>query len=209
MSRECSTPYLYDHDLTRNDDKLNANEKPISLHTFEYVEFVVESSIVVLIEYLHPNKSIEYQSRQLPLFAVALIREEGCPTEIQDECDNELKDGLPDDHLPHSQGDQGGRLGFGFAIQDTGGRRVSSQSERSKRIHDQVHPKKLDRGQDRCLGIAGHRRYKSEYDCRNVDCDLELFEISYIFKRMIDLTHLEELLDGVVDSSTPHDCFDN
>lgn len=148
MSRKCSAPNLYDYDLTPNDDELNPNEKPITLYTLEYVEFVIESSVVVLVEYLHPNKGIEYQSLQLRLFTVALIGKERPATEIQDKRDNELENRLPDDHLPHCGRDQGCGLGLGLAIQDTGSRRVSSQSKGSKRIHDQIDPKKLDRGQD-------------------------------------------------------------
>jgi hypothetical protein len=126
MSRKCSAPNLYDYDLTRNDDELNPNEKPVTLYTLKYVEFVIKSSVVVLVEYLHPNEGIEHQSLQLRLFTVALIRKERTATEIQDKRDDELENRLPDDHLPHRDRDQGCGLGLGLAIQDTGSRRISS-----------------------------------------------------------------------------------
>lgn len=87
MSGERSTTHFHDHDLTCNNNKLNADEKPVSVHPLQDVEVVVESSVVVLIENLHPNKSIEHQSLQLCLLAFALIGEERSATEIQDERD--------------------------------------------------------------------------------------------------------------------------
>ena len=49
-----------DHDLSPNDDELYGNEKVVSMHSLEDIHFVVDASIVVLVENLHPDEGIEY-----------------------------------------------------------------------------------------------------------------------------------------------------
>lgn len=48
-----------DHNLSSNNDKLDANEKIIPLYAFKDVHLVINAPIVVLIKDLHPHKSIE------------------------------------------------------------------------------------------------------------------------------------------------------
>ena len=48
-----------DHNLSSNNDELDANEKIISLHAFEDVHLVINAPIIVLIKDLHPHKGIE------------------------------------------------------------------------------------------------------------------------------------------------------
>ena len=48
-----------DHDLSSNNDELDAKKKKISVHAFEDVHLVIDAPVVVLIEDLHPHKGIE------------------------------------------------------------------------------------------------------------------------------------------------------
>lgn len=59
MCRESVTPEEDDHDLSPNNDELNDNEEVIPLYSFEDVHLVVNASVVVLIENLHPDEGIE------------------------------------------------------------------------------------------------------------------------------------------------------
>jgi hypothetical protein len=70
MCGKRSTTNEYNHDLACNNDELYDNEKVIPVQALEYVQLVVEPPVVVLIEYLHPNKSIENQCLQLILLAL-------------------------------------------------------------------------------------------------------------------------------------------
>ena len=49
----------HDHDLTTHDDDLNGYEVPVSENAFEDVVTIIESSTVVLIKDLHPDKDVE------------------------------------------------------------------------------------------------------------------------------------------------------
>lgn len=59
MCREGVTTNEDDHDLSPNNDELDANEEVIPLYAFEDVHLVVDASVVVLVEYLHPHEGIE------------------------------------------------------------------------------------------------------------------------------------------------------
>lgn len=59
MCREGVTADEYDHDLSPNNDELDADEEIIPLYAFEDVHLVVDASVVVLVENLHPNEGIE------------------------------------------------------------------------------------------------------------------------------------------------------
>ena len=48
-----------DHDLSPNNDELDGNEEVVPVHSFEDVHFVVDASIVILVEDLHPDEGIE------------------------------------------------------------------------------------------------------------------------------------------------------
>ena len=59
MCREGVTPYEDDHNLSPHNDDLNGNEEIVTLYTFKYVHLVVNASVVVLVEDLHPHEGIE------------------------------------------------------------------------------------------------------------------------------------------------------
>jgi hypothetical protein len=48
-----------DEDLASDYNVIYVNEKPVHVHTFKRIEFVVKSSIVEFVEDLHPHKGIE------------------------------------------------------------------------------------------------------------------------------------------------------
>ena len=64
------------------------------------------SYLLVLVEYLHPHKGVENQSRQLIMFTYAIIRKNRDTTKVQDESNRELVERLANYHLPHRQRDQ-------------------------------------------------------------------------------------------------------
>ena len=47
------------HDLSPNDDELDGNEEVVPVHSFEDIHFVVDASVVILVENLHPDEGIE------------------------------------------------------------------------------------------------------------------------------------------------------
>ena len=59
MCGESVTANEDDHNLSSNNDELDAEEKIIPLHAFEDVHLVINAPIVVLIKDLHPDKGIE------------------------------------------------------------------------------------------------------------------------------------------------------
>ena len=59
MCREGITADEDDHDLSPNNYELDADEEVIPLYAFEYVHLIVDASVVVLVEDLHPNEGIE------------------------------------------------------------------------------------------------------------------------------------------------------
>lgn len=69
MGRECATSDEDDHDLCGNDDELYADEEPIAEDTFEDIEIVIQTPVVVLVEDLHPDKDVENECRKLILFS--------------------------------------------------------------------------------------------------------------------------------------------
>ena len=73
MDRKGSPSNKDNHDLPSDNDKLNADEKVIPKHTFEDVQLIVKTPIVVLIEDLHPNKGVKNHSLELVLFSLRLV----------------------------------------------------------------------------------------------------------------------------------------
>lgn len=59
MCREGMPPEEDDHNLSPNNDELNGNEEVIPVHSFEDIHFVIDASIVILVENLHPDEGIE------------------------------------------------------------------------------------------------------------------------------------------------------
>src|SRR5204863_4744590 len=115
------------HDLTCDHESVNG-EKPIVLqHSLEDVESVVESSVVELVENLHPNKCIEDNCIQLELNLLIcdIVAKNAGTSKVQCKRDCELVDGLPNNHLPHRRGEKRCRLWRRFSIQDLVGRCIS------------------------------------------------------------------------------------
>jgi len=106
MDVERCTTEKNDQYLGPDDDDLDANEVFIFEHPFKYVELVVETAAIPLVEDLHEDKSIEHQCLQLILFMYSLIRQDTDPSKIEDERNDKLENCLANDHLPHVQRDQ-------------------------------------------------------------------------------------------------------
>ena len=87
----------------------------------EDIEFVIETTVVELVEDLHPHEGVEYHGRELLfLFWVAdvVVPKDLLAGEVEDECDGELEDCLANDHFPHVHGDEGGLFACWLAVQD-------------------------------------------------------------------------------------------
>ena len=59
MCREGVTAEEDDDDLSPDNDKLDANEEVIPLYAFEDVHLIVDASVIVLVENLHPDEGVE------------------------------------------------------------------------------------------------------------------------------------------------------
>ena len=64
------------------------------------------NDLLVLIEDLHPDECVEYNSLQLILLPRCLIGQNGLPCEVKDEGNHELVNRLSDYHLPHCYSDE-------------------------------------------------------------------------------------------------------
>ena len=87
----------------------------------ENIKLVIETTIVELVEDLHPDKSIKHHGRQLFfLFWIAniVVPEDLLAGEVEDKCDGELEDCLADDHFPHIHSDEGGLFACWLTVKD-------------------------------------------------------------------------------------------
>lgn len=107
--------------------------------------------VLVLVENLHPDESIEDQGSQLIMLFLSFVAEDLVTCEIQDECDDQLEDSLADNHLPHVQSNQWCSLALRFPVQNITCWRVGCESESSEGIHNQVHPEQLHSCENRLL----------------------------------------------------------
>ncbi|CRK40199.1 hypothetical protein BN1708_008135 [Verticillium longisporum] len=147
-----------DGNLCADHDTVDADEEGVALNAFENVELVVKTTVVELVEDLHPDKRVEDHSVKLKLLlrVAGVVSEDAGASKVQDQCRRELEDGLADDHLPHVEGDERSRLALRLAIEDLLGRRVGGKSKGSKCVHDEVDPKELHSSKDRLhLGTFG------------------------------------------------------
>lgn len=69
----------------------------------EDVELVVETTAVELVEDLHPDEHVEDYGIELELLRGdgGVVAEDGVASEVENQDDDDLEDGLADDHLPH------------------------------------------------------------------------------------------------------------
>ena len=146
--------------------------------------------LLVLVENLHPHESVEDKTGQLFELTLTGVTENLWAAEIEDECHNKLVDRLPYDHLPHGQSDQRSRFRLWLSLKQTGSRRIGGQCQRSKRVHDQIHPKQLHSGEDGALIATGYCRHKGQDDCRNIDSDLKLDTLLVSILMAQEKTHL-------------------
>lgn len=92
-----------DSDLQTDHDGVDEDEEQVAVDADEDVELVVESAAVELVEDLHPDKHVEDDSVELELFGGdgGVVAEDGVAGEVENQDDDDLEDGLADDHLPH------------------------------------------------------------------------------------------------------------
>lgn len=95
-----------DCNLGADHDAVDADEEVVALDTGEYVEFVVQTSVVEFVEDLHPDKRIEHHCGQFQflLRVGGVVAEDSLASKVEDECDCQLEDGLANDHFPHIGG---------------------------------------------------------------------------------------------------------
>lgn len=97
--------------------------------------------------------------------------------EQQNKKDNNLVDSLSKDVSPHNGVHNLILTSFGRAVEKCLAWRLSSESKSSKRIHDQVDPKHLDRVKWRVR--KDHRAGENNKHCNDVNRDLELEELAH------------------------------
>lgn len=118
------------HDLPRDHDDVDDDEEGVAVNAFEDVAVVVETATVEFVEDLHPDEGVEDDCVELCLDdrVGGVVAEDGSTGEVEDKGDDELVDGLTDDHFPHVGCDEWGAFGDGFAIQDLIGRSIGGES---------------------------------------------------------------------------------
>ena len=84
-------------------DAVDDDEEQVAVDTHENVELVVKTATVEFVEDLHPDEHVEDDGVELQFFGFdgCVVAEDGTTGEVEDENDDELEDGLTDDHFPH------------------------------------------------------------------------------------------------------------
>lgn len=69
----------------------------------KHVELVVETTAVELVEDLHPDEHVEDDGVELEFLRGdgGVVAEDRVASEVENQDDDDLEDGLADDHLPH------------------------------------------------------------------------------------------------------------
>lgn len=128
LNGEGSASNVHDHDLATNHNGQDRNQEVIAEESDKNVKLVVQSSVVEHVEDLEPDESVE--NNRADLAAIAFNVENHGSGVVENECDDELIDGLSNDHLPHNDADQWcctlGRL----PVEDLFGRWVRCKSKR-------------------------------------------------------------------------------
>ncbi|KZL80213.1 hypothetical protein CI238_06569 [Colletotrichum incanum] len=159
-----------DHDAVDNDEEV------VAVNALKDVELVIETTVVEFVEDLHPDKSVEDHGVELKLLVLVegVVAEDGVTSEVQDERGGQLEDGLPDDHLPHVDGDERRLLALRKTVEDLLSGGIRSQGKGGKGVHDEVDPQELDSGEDGFHGGGRNGGDESKEDGSDVDGDLEL-----------------------------------
>lgn len=188
---------LDEDDLEDDGDDDDHPEHAVGEDVLKHVGLVVDLSGVELVEDLHEDEGVEDEGVVLGGFgAVAKtatdgdVEEDGTLVDEEEE-DEELEEGLADDVSEHESGDQGLVLSVGDSVEELLGGELGGEGEGGEGIHDEVDPEELDGGERGLTEDAGGGEGDDEGD--DVDGELEL----------------EELTDGVVDVSAPHDGLDD
>lgn len=147
---ECSSSNKDNGDLSSNHDAVDTDEEEVALETSKDVELVVETTVVELVEDLHPDESVKDHGVELKLlgWVGSVILEDLGSGKVEDEGDNELEDGLTDDHLPHVDGDEWCLLTSWLAVENLWSWRIGGKGQSSESVHDQVDPQQLDCSKD-------------------------------------------------------------
>jgi len=189
-----------------NDGVLHANgedhdnpESDVAEDSTEDIQFVSKFTRVDLVEQLAEDKGVEDDGGldSVVIFSPSRLLEgqsklRNAGREVQeDKKDNDLEGGLSNDVSPHSRSDNSFEPSVWLSLEEFGGWSFSGKSQSSHGVHDQVNPKHLDGFQRRFS--LGNSTNESDDDSNHVDSQLEL----------------DELSDGVVDVSSPHNSLDN
>jgi hypothetical protein len=125
----------------------------------------------VLIKELHPDVDVEHQCLELLNLEFSVGVEEIPSSVVNNKHDYQLVDGLANDHLPHSDGNNRSIAGFGLSLEEVGRGVIGSITKRGKDIHDQVDPKQLNDGENSVANKLGN---DGDDTCGDVDSELEL-----------------------------------
>ena len=132
--------------MTSDHNECNRDEEWIALNAAKDVQLIVQSATIDFVENLQPDEGVErdgLHGSYRPSGEDLLARE------IENEGDDELDNCLTEYHLPHVERDNGRALRFRFTIEQFERRWISGQRQRSKGVHDQVDPEKLNGGKSR------------------------------------------------------------
>lgn len=184
--------------LATNDNGLNEDKDLVVVEVLEDVEGVIDAATVELVEDLEENEGVEDHGAEdlevvggdvniTVLVGRLEVEELGAKVE-EGQVEDDLEDGLADDHLPHVEVDQGCVSVGGLTLEDFGAWGLSGEGEGGEGIHDQVDPEELDSREDRLVVLRGDGRDEGQHDSGDVDGKLEL----------------QELADRVVDGTAPH-----
>jgi hypothetical protein len=127
---KCCGAVHCDENLCGDHDDIHRDEIVIFQNADEDVEFVVQASVVVLIENLEPDKHVEDYAAHLVFWVGQEVR----AGEVHDEGGGDLEDGLADYHFPHCEGDDGGGAGCWGAVEDFRGWGVGGEGEGCKGV---------------------------------------------------------------------------
>ena len=105
MNGEGSASNEHDEDLSSSNNELNTEEPVIFVHALEDIETVVKTPGIPLVEDLHPDKCVEDCALKSIFLSWCLVAKDARASEVEDESDCKLINGLTNDHLPHRKCD--------------------------------------------------------------------------------------------------------
>ena len=175
--------------MSTDHDEEDEHEPPVPVNAVPEVQVVGKGSTVDHVENLTEDERVEHQGTEGCVVLGGLASKNVVSPPVKDETDDDLVTGLTENHLDHVDVEQGRRSLLGQPVQRSLRSGVGCEGESGEGVHDQVDPEQLDGGQDRLFLVGGNGGDKCKDDGGDVDGKLEL----------------QELSDGVVDTSTPLD----